>query len=148
MHSCANVFSTFLTIGFEQLSRFSKGGTHSIDMIRSWHRDLCVVCHFLSLPGSDSPASAASRMKDLDSGERRCRGGCYSNSSSPVCAIWSCLLSSSSRRTSCMETTPDASRPKERCQILIEPDHKRNKNVAFKNTWETQGVNQLLICGV
>lgn len=54
-----------------------------------------------------------------------------------VCAIWSCLSSSSSRRSSCMETTPDASRPKEQHKIWIEIDHKRNKNVLLKDPWET-----------
>lgn len=47
-----------------------------------------------------------------------------------VCAIWSCLSSSSSRRSSCMETTPGASRPKEQRQIWIEIDLKRNENAA------------------
>lgn len=47
-------------------------------------------------------------------------GGCHSNSSSHVCAIWSCLSSSSSRWSSCMETGLDALRAKEQHQIWIE----------------------------
>lgn len=57
--------------------------------------------------------------------------------SSPVCAIWSCLLSSS-RRSSCIETTPDALWPKEQHQIWIKIYHKRHKEMwLLKDPWET-----------
>lgn len=75
------------------------------------------VCHFPSLAGSDSPASPASRMTDLDSGEKLCRGGCHSNSSFLVCLCNLILfIEFFSCQSSCMETTPDASGPKEQRQ--------------------------------
>lgn len=84
----------FLTIKsfLWQLSQYSKElcavlmpSGHDTHLRLSTVTSVLPVCHFLNLARSDSPASSASTMRDLDSGEKWCRGGCHSNSSSPVC---------------------------------------------------------------
>lgn len=157
IYSCRNhcwgfapVFSLTIKSFLWWLSQYSKElyavlmpSGHDTHLRLSTVTSVLPVCHFLNLARSDSPASSASTMRDLDSGEKWCRGVAIVTAHPlSVCAIWSCLSSSSPCRSSCMETTPHASWPKE--QIWIEIDHKKEK----KSPREAPAIVLIILCGL
>lgn len=89
---------------FSRLSSPSHGGV--------WYRCYQVMTPTLDYPQWLVPCLSVTPQVASDQ-TRWCQGhpveGSHSNSSSPpICAIWSCLSSSSSRWSSCMETALDA----------------------------------------